>query len=202
MQQYIPFSLGGTSSLQIKTNAKLGSNEEIFVQFYEGSDNTAKVGGGFRVVLTDPPKHFVKDCEKDLVEFQTPLPAQDGDDRLWTIVKRDTSLSIIMNGVEVRNLTFKDSTFRTDRCPRVYGRSLLGIEFLNRSVAARSYREQPTGTSYLHFSTVQTTFCCSIFFVQFSIASWLQQKAQKVETSYKLLNQNLVPTLYEYIFSL
>ena len=106
------------------------------------------------VALTDPPRHYIKACEpSQLRNFDLPVPVQDGDDRLWTITKKKGSLSIRVNGVEVRNLTFSDSTFRTDRCPEVYNRKIVGIIFkangtdgkFTKDTASDKYREQPAG---------------------------------------------------------
>ena len=106
------------------------------------------------VALTDPPRHYIKACEpSQLRNFDLPVPVQDGDDRLWTITKKKGSLSIRVNGVEVRNLTFSDSTFRTDRCPEVYNRKIVGIIFkangtdgkITKDTASDKYREQPAG---------------------------------------------------------
>eukprot|EP00116_Pleurobrachia_bachei_P006987 sb/3467249/ len=129
---YIPFDLESTP-LQIKTDSTAGSKELIKV-------NTNS--GAVFVKFTSPIQYGIDYCAG-----YTTLPVQPPDevDKIWTIRKTATALSIECNGVEVLNYQFSDGS--SSYCVAYWGGDVVEkIAFLNYyATASDSYRAKPTG---------------------------------------------------------
>ena len=87
------------------------------------------------ISLTNPPGHYIQPCEGRDFKDKLQLPNQDGDIRIWTITKNSGSLTIHVNGVQVRQFKFAESESRPDRCPSVYGRTVKMVMFRDPTTA-------------------------------------------------------------------
>ena len=97
--------------------------------------------GAVRVMFTSPMVYFIAYCTD-----MTDLPVQPPDevDKIWTIRKTATILSIECNGVEVLNYQFSDSS--DSRCVSQWGGYVeKKILFHLTDTASDSYRAMPTG---------------------------------------------------------
>ena len=137
----IPFDLESTP-LQIKTNSAANSGDQIYVRTYTGDVSYI---GDVAVQFTSPVTYFIAKCivwSNSLPEL--PVQPPDEVEKIWTIGKTATNLSIECNGVEVLNYQFSDSS--DTRCvPRWGGDVVEKILFLNYDTASDSYRAKPAG---------------------------------------------------------
>nr|AFK75460.1 putative secretory peptide-50 [Pleurobrachia bachei] len=135
---YIQFDLESTP-LQIKTNSTAGSGELIAVYTY-----TADLSyiGGVLVQFNSPIQYIISYCNTSWAS----LSVQPGDeaDKIWTIWKTATALSIECNGVEVLNYQFSDSVGA--KCASQWGGDVVEkIAFDSiYETASDSYRAKPT----------------------------------------------------------
>ena len=134
----IPFNLQ-SNFLQIKTNSTTGSNALLWVDLY-GSGRVLTPGFGIQFI--SPIKYEIGYCSN-----RVELPVQPGEelDKIWSIGKTDTTLTIDCNGVEVLNYKFSDSS--DSNCAVAWeGAVTTGIQFHpSWDSASISYRAQPSG---------------------------------------------------------
>ena len=130
----IPFDLESTL-LQIKTNSTAGSAKLIWLETYNQLGNIGNIG----VYFNPPIKYYIGYCIN-----MTDLPVQPPNevDKIWTIRKTATALSIECNEVEVLNYQFSDSS-DTD-CVTKWGVDVMKIKFTEHDTASEGYEEKPT----------------------------------------------------------
>ena len=92
--------------------------------------------------FTSPIKYSIGQCTA--TDELTVMPVQPGDevDKIWTIRKNTTTLSIECNGVEVLNYHFSDSS-DTD-CVTKWAGDVMKIKFSQLDTASDGYVEKPT----------------------------------------------------------
>ena len=130
----IPWDLESTP-LQITTNSKLGSSEQILVDVFDkDGSNIAYV----EVKFLSTMKYFLRYCTDE----KTKLPVQPPEERnkIWTIKKTKTALIITCNNVEVLNYRFDGSSFGNDCVRRWDGDVVEEIEFSKLDDASHFYR--------------------------------------------------------------
>ena len=153
----IPFDLESTP-LQIKTNSTAGSWDRIFVRtFTTEEDEEWSYIGTVGVMFTSPMRYYIAYCTYGW----TSLPVQPPDevDKIWTIQKNTTTLSIECNGVEVNN---KFSESSDHRCLSRWGGDVVkNIKFYSSGeisdTASDSYRAKPTGNEQVNHCKAETS---------------------------------------------
>ena len=106
--QFIPYDLEATP-LQIKTDSILGSDDYLTLCLYT-ADNTDIADyrslGYFRIKFRDIIYIDIFPCGYNVPLIATPPPEIN---KIWTITKTSTSISIGCNGVQVLDFHFSDS---------------------------------------------------------------------------------------------
>ena len=96
------------SPVQIKTDSKVGSNEQVYVKFYSGSS----WAGGVVLSFSSPPQYRLFYCITSLTNFPADLPSET--EKVWTITKLRVSGEIRVvvhcNDKEVLNVVLSDTT--------------------------------------------------------------------------------------------
>ena len=91
------------SSLQIQTNSTLGSDVKMSVWVYDSDDSTITV---IAVLFSSPMQYRIYRC----TNWDELVGAPDEVEKIWTIVKTETTLIISCNDVEVVNFQYTDSS--------------------------------------------------------------------------------------------
>ena len=97
-----------STPLQIKTNSKVGSNEELAVYFQTAVGDGA---GGLLIYFKGTNHFWISSCSTSNSNFPADLPSEA--DKIWKIMLTRTSeirLVIRCNNVEVVNVVLSDST--------------------------------------------------------------------------------------------
>eukprot|EP00116_Pleurobrachia_bachei_P010453 sb/3470715/ len=118
----LPWDLEETS-LQIKTNSTLGSDDMIWVRMYDKDGGYISIVG---VKFSSTMQYWIHACTSNY----THLPVQPPEevDKIWEIEKTDTALIITCNDVEVLDYQFANSS--DSRCvPKLDGDVVEQIEF-------------------------------------------------------------------------
>ena len=95
------------TSLQIKTDSLIGSEERIFVDFYNAEGDFT---GGVIIYFTTPPTYLIPYC---IAHADFPIEFPPATEKIWRITVTKTSgirLVIQCNDVEVLNFLMTDST--------------------------------------------------------------------------------------------
>ena len=104
----IPWDLEETS-LQIKTDSKLGSNKLSSVQIY-GKYGSWSYIGNVAVKFTSPMQYSIYYCTGYNSYIDLPVQPPAGVEKIWTFNKTETAIIITCNGVVVLNYLFAASS--------------------------------------------------------------------------------------------
>eukprot|EP00116_Pleurobrachia_bachei_P005712 sb/3465974/ len=130
----IPWDLEETP-LQIKTDSKLGSSDWIKVFMYKDVGYIGDVG----VKFSSPMQYWIGYCTswtwKD-IPVQPPVEV----DKIWTITKTKSALTITCNNVEVLNYVFADSSDTDSDCVAKWGGDVDKIMITSSDTASDFYR--------------------------------------------------------------
>eukprot|EP00116_Pleurobrachia_bachei_P003983 sb/3464245/ len=152
---FIPFDLESTP-LQIKTDSTIGNGDRIAVVTFKEDESAM---GELFMEFTEPMEYMIRYCMIEDKMDRTkwlPLPAQPpGEmDKIWTIRKTPTDLSIECNGVELLNYQFSDSSY--DSCVSTWGGDIVDkIMFGMADKASDSYRAKPVCPGFTVDGSVQ-----------------------------------------------
>ena len=95
--------------LQIKTDSAEGSEHQMDLTLYDGSEYDA---GGIFITFSSPPKYRLKSCMESMAEFPSTLPADAN--KVWTITSKTEEdkrrVVINCNNKEVLNVVLSDTT--------------------------------------------------------------------------------------------
>ena len=127
-----------TSTLEIKTDSSLGSDETVSMWFKTDSGYTA---GGVTLHFTSTPQYELKYCINSRTDFPNDLPSET--DKVWRITLIKTSgirLVIQCNEVEVLNILMSDSTCSYSLWNYYWSRDVEKIRFGFSDSASDHYR--------------------------------------------------------------
>ena len=125
------------SSLQIKTNSEVGSDEELRVKYFNNEGGKA---GGITLFLTSNPTYSLWFCSSGN-EFLTELPTET--DKIWTLsLTRTPSVKLVIhcNDKEVVKVVLSDTTCDDTSWSSIWIREVVKIEFTKMNTAADFYR--------------------------------------------------------------
>ena len=108
----------------------VGGGAEIRVIFYSQEET---ILGGVRVNFTDPPQYWVGWCTTEWIEFTLPQLQQE---RIWTITKMNSSVSINCDGNEIVNYEFPADT----QCKDKWSGDVVKMQFWDDDTASDEYR--------------------------------------------------------------
>ena len=127
----IPWDLEATS-LQIKTDSALGSDERINVDMYRDYSWI----GSVVVKFSSPMQYGISYCTTGWSDLPVQPPVEVY--KIWTITKTETAFIISCNAVEVLNLMFADSS--GSDCVQSWGSDVVEeIRFRNDDTASDFY---------------------------------------------------------------
>nr|AFK75430.1 putative secretory peptide-20 [Pleurobrachia bachei] len=132
---FIPFDLESTP-LQIKTDSTAGSEEQIWVRTYTADGSLV---GGVGLKFTSSIQYAIGFCNNNLW-VSLPVQPPEEVDKVWTIRKNTTAVSIECNGVEVLNYQLSESS--DTRCVSTWGGDVVEKIMFHSSLdtASDSYR--------------------------------------------------------------
>ena len=96
-----------TMSLYVKTNSLVGTNEKVWIEFYDAQD---EVAGGVFIIFEPSPRYTLWTCQLWTV-FPKKLPPES--DKVWKITLTKISgirMVIHCNDVKVLNVLMSDKT--------------------------------------------------------------------------------------------
>ena len=128
-------------SLEIKTDSTLGSDDEVYVQFYTSQGDWA---GALALYFTSTPRYFIGRCSTGPANFPTNLPSDN--DKVWRVTLTRTSgirLVVHCNEEEVLNILMSDSTCGDSRWSTYWSREVAKIKFHSGDTASDYYQTQP-----------------------------------------------------------
>ena len=117
------------NQLQIKTSSVVGSNQQIYLFFY--GEEGLKVAGGIVVWFTSPVKYWISFCKDEYILFPTTPPTDQ--DKIWSILRTETSLKVECNGVSVLE-------HDTSICATYWRKEVKQIIFHTSDTAPEQYR--------------------------------------------------------------
>ena len=125
--------------LQIKTDSAVGSDEEVWVQFYTAEWTWFS---GISLSFSITPRYYIWYCTSSDTTFPVDLPAEL--DKIWTITKTATALVIECNDVEVLNYLYSEASMAS--CVTTLSQDVEKIWFTSiNDDASDAYRQKPTG---------------------------------------------------------
>ena len=105
--------------------------------------------GYIHLFLGNPPTHFIQYCAAGWQNFTVDLPSDQ--EKVWTITKTSTSITVTCNSVLVMNYVYSDIS-NADECVAAYSNDVEKIMFKsNQDTASLEYRAKPPGTQYFLF---------------------------------------------------
>ena len=125
-----------TYPLQIKTDSVVGSNVQIAVLLYT-VDNTYI--STIQLYFSNTIEYHISDCSS----WTTLTNVPEEQNKVWTLTKTTTSLTIHCNDVEVLNYVFSVSS--DSDCVSKYSQDVEKIWFHSSDTASDWYRKKPTG---------------------------------------------------------
>ena len=125
-----------STPLQIKTDSTAGSWDNIWVHAFSGSSYVGLIAVR---VGSNPPRFSLSGCSG--IEFTPPVE----DEKVWTISKTDSALTIECNGVELVDFKFAESS--GSGCAEKWGQQVNQIEFSSSDTASDSYRAKPSNSN-------------------------------------------------------
>ena len=128
-----------STPLQIKTDSTAGSGEDINLYAYSGSGYIGfiSVWVGFKYT----PRFSLSGCGYGIDFTRTP-PVEDN--KVWTIRKTDSAVTIECNGVELVDFKFAE---RGGECAYSWGQQVQQIKFASSDTASDSYRAEPSNSN-------------------------------------------------------
>ena len=138
--------------LEIKTDSKLGSRDEVRVWFH---DADKKWTGTVRIFFTSPMQYYLYDCTKR-ADFPTVPPS--AIEKIWTITlarSPDIRVQIQCNAVEVLNIMISDSTCKKGWKKEDWAKEKVKLMFSPDDKGSDDYIPSPgtntfkNGTQYL-----------------------------------------------------
>ena len=129
-----------TISLFIKTNSAVGSNEKVWIEFYEAQD---EVAGGFFIIFEPSPRYSLWYCQLWTV-FPKKLPTES--DKVWKItLTKSSGIRIVIhcNDAEVLNVLMSDTTCNSG-WNKYWSRDVEKIEFTTDDTASDFYTSRLT----------------------------------------------------------
>eukprot|EP00116_Pleurobrachia_bachei_P012508 sb/3472770/ len=145
---FIPFDLESTP-LQIKTDstATISVDMEMIWVIAYTADGTKLAGVSIK--FRSPMKYAIAACTGDIwPQFQVQPPEEV--DKIWTIRKTNTTLSIECNGVELVYYQFSNRV--DNRCVSKWGGDIVDkIQFQTGDTASDSYAKNPAIGNETHY---------------------------------------------------
>ena len=138
-----------TSILEMRTDASLGSDKKVKVEFFRYYSSSA---GGVTLHLTSTPQYELKYCINSRTDFPTDLPAEK--EKVWRLSLIRTSgirLVIHCNEVEVLNILMSDSTCSYSYWNYYWNKDVEKIRFDSWDTASNYYRLRGKGMIYLQW---------------------------------------------------
>lgn len=129
-----------TNPLEIRSDSLDGDDSLIDVALYEESatqndDYIANIN----IRFGDVPTYKISSCVTSETNFSTTLPTEQ--EKIWKIIKSDTELIILCNGIEVVNVSYSDYS---ETCANAWNRDVAKILFYpGNDTASANYRPVP-----------------------------------------------------------
>ena len=126
------------SPLQIRTDSVVGSNEQVYVVFYNAKEDSAI---GFALIFESPPQYILGRCGVSSTNFPTDLPSDT--DKIWKLTLTRTSdvrLMIHCNNKEVLNVVLSDTTCGYSAWSTTWSKDVEKIKFVSSDTASDYYR--------------------------------------------------------------
>ena len=140
----IPWDLEATP-IQIKTDSTAGSNEEILVAMFDKDSN--QIGRtGVRFSSSKKYEYSIQYCTGGRKKLPVLPPTEV--DKIWTITKTETGITITCNGVEVVNYLFADSS--NSNCVPNWGGDVVEQISFSEDTASDFYKSAGKGLNLIH----------------------------------------------------
>ena len=125
-----------TQNITVTTNSTVGSDEKVFVWFYDNAGNSA---GGVDIYFNTPIQYYIGWCSTAWNNFPVSLPA--APDKTWTITYNTAGkrLALYCNGVQVLDVQVSDSECTRSDWRTVWERKPTQIYFHSSDTASDSY---------------------------------------------------------------
>ena len=127
-----------TYSLEITTDSQDGDDTLVDVALYEDSaTQTDDYVAYISVRFGDVPTYKISSCVTSETSFSTTLPSEQ--EKIWTITKTDTALTIMCNGIEVVEVIYANYA---DACANAWNSDVAKILFYpGNDTASEEYRQ-------------------------------------------------------------
>jgi len=127
-----------TYPLEIKTDSLTGDDSIIEVTLYEESGGSASDYVAYiDIIFGDEPTYLISSCVTSDTVFSTTLPSEQ--EKIWTITKTNTTLTILCNGIEVVEVIF---SAYTEACQNAWSSDVEKIMFsAGNDTASDGYRQ-------------------------------------------------------------
>ena len=135
--QKIPVDLQ-KQQLLIKTKSAVGSRDDIFIFFYDGSG----LAGGLTVYFSSPIKYWLSYCNSSFYNFPVAPPIAVED--TWAFSRTKTGIKIECNGKIVLETDVSPSNC-DDSNSDFWSREVKKVEFSDSDSASLQYRLDPPG---------------------------------------------------------
>ncbi|XP_063681951.1 uncharacterized protein LOC134816881 [Bolinopsis microptera] len=145
--ELIPFPLESTS-LEIRTDSRLGSGDTVAVFFYEGTSLTSS--GGVYISFSSTPRYLIYYCTSSYTDFPVTLPSTT--DKIWRITLTRSSgvrVTIHCNNEEVANVLLSDTSC-DDSMRYFWNRETAYIMFSGSDTASDYYREAKYSSNQIY----------------------------------------------------
>jgi len=128
-----------TEPLEIETNSKIGSGDNVFAAFYTLDGDLV---GSVSIKFSSTPSYQIQDCMDDYADFSISLPSDDK--KVWRITRsRDGNIikiQIHCNEVEVLNFVISGDTCMSGSDWSNWNREVARVTFYSIDTASESYR--------------------------------------------------------------
>jgi hypothetical protein len=134
-----------TTPLEIKTDSKIGSGNEVRARFYASPGD---LGGGFNIRFTSPLQYYLSYCSTSWTNF--PANPPNATDKTWRVTLiRSSGITVVIhcNEVEVLNFLLSNSTCSYSKWSAYWSRTVTKIRFPLSDTASDFYT--PAGKNLL-----------------------------------------------------
>ena len=135
--------------LEIKTDSEVGSEDRVYVFFFDSDDNSA---GGLSLYFSSPLKYGISYCMSDYAEFDTTPPSDK--DKVWRLtIDRDQSSTLVNLLIHCNNQLVLQRVIASSRCDSYsstrWSREIDQIAFPDYETGSDAYRPYKPGKCYV-----------------------------------------------------
>ena len=124
------------TSLQIKTDSTVGSEESVRLYFYTAAGVFV---GSISLFFSSPPRYYIGFCSTSWTDLSATLPSDV--EKVWEITKLSgPRITVSCNGVKVVDILLSDETCRVSYWRTLWSRDVEKILFSSSDTASDFYK--------------------------------------------------------------